>query len=298
MKKIYTLLFSMLFVQTIFGQIYSNMEIPLDSCKTCFVKRETLSNSQFSPSFQRDTRTLKGNIVLDSVRYYYPVDYLTTFLYMGVMHYDNFGSWDRIIWYELDTLYNYRVPSLKTEYNYTSTGKLSSTYTYNYGGSTSGGVWTKVEGDEYYYDQNDSIVQRKIYTYDNGYKLEYDMNYQYDSLGNLFEIKEQYWNYSYPYKNYYIKKEAKYNQNNQILCDTLFQMINLDWYAIEAENRTYDSMNKLKTVIPSVRLSDSSWYQWNMLEYSINQANLVDTIFKFRKNNTGGWYLAQKFFYS
>ncbi len=299
MKKIYALLFSILFAHTMFGQIYLNIdEMPLDSCKSCFVKPSTQSNSQFLPSFYSDARTAKGSIILDSVKYYYPVDYLTTLLYMGVMHYNNYGSRDSIIWYDLDPLYNYRSPSEKIEYNYSSSGKLSSRYTYGYAGSTSGGVWIKAKGDEYYYDQNDSIIQRKIYTYDSGYRLKYNMNYQYDSLGNLFEIKEQYWNYSHPIDNYYIKKEATYNQNNQILCDTLFQMTNSGWYATEAENRTYDSLNKLKTVTPSIILADSSWYQWNMLEYSINQANLVDTILKFRKSNLGGWYLAQKFFYS
>jgi len=299
MKRNSLLFLIMLVAHAMFGQIYLNIDnTPLDSCKGCFVKPTTPSNSQFLPSFYSNAKIKKGNIVLDSVRYYYPVDQLTTFLYMGVMHYDSYGRRDSIIWYELDTLYNYRAPSEKIEYNYSFSGKLSSRYTYGYAGSTSGGVWIKTKGDEYYYDQNDSIIQRKIYTYDSGYRIQYDLNYQYDSFGNLSEIKEQYWNYSHPTNNYFVKKVANYNQNNLLINDTLYQMLNANWFGLNAEVLTYNSLNKLERLIYSIRQADSSWYEFNKLEYSINQVNLMDTVFKFRQNTFGSWYLAQKFFYS
>jgi hypothetical protein len=286
-----------MFAHTIFGQIFPSKEMMLDSCKSGFIKLVTLPNSHQFPSFISNTKTTKGSIVLDSVRYYYPVDQLTTFLYMGVMHYDNYGRRDSIIWFELDTLFNYRNPSEKIEYNYNSSGKILSRYSYGHAYNSSGGVWIKAKGDEYFYNQNGLIVQRKIYTYDSGYRLQYDLNYVYDSLGNLIEHKEEYWNFSHPSNNYFVKKVANYNQNNLLINDTLYQMLNANWFGLNAEVLTYDSLNKLSCLIYSDRLSDSSWYEFNKLEYSINQANLMDTVFKFRRNSFGSWYLAQKFFY-
>lgn len=241
-----------------------------------------------------NTKAIKGTIRMDSVRFYNVEDDISQFLFVGELFYDSQGRVEKIVWDELDPIFNVREIFEKYEFTYTSTGKIKTKYQFE-GLSNQ---WIKVGGEEYYYNLMDELDSLKIYTYYNGYKIQYNIKFKYDLNGNLIEILQKQWDYHPTTSMTYLKQSFTFNQNNLLITDTLCIDINGYWYAYEAHIRTYNSQNLIESYIPSMRLSDSIWDRYNKLTYSYNQLALVDTMHKFRIDTLGNFYLAFNYIYT
>ncbi len=238
------------------------------------------------PKIQNATQT-KGDITLDSITYTYEVDdYIS--LYVGSISYTAENRLNNIKW---DEVYNGVKEKYKTtEYTYTATGKIATKYTYSYTFQ-----WVKTDGEEFFYDQNDSLIVYKKYDYfsDDGYKIWIELKYNYDSFGNLTEEHREHWGYGmYPSYSHY-KEVYSYNQNNLLETDSTFYLNDTIWNGSKAETMTYQ--NQVETHIYSY-YTNGGWSELDKHINNYNQMNLIDSSYSYDKTDQGAWKLGVKYY--